>query len=444
MAKFHFISKDADILPVAYYMARANHDVVVNVVHPEYREFSLYENILPIEYGLPRNFDKDRIIIYDETGFGDQATALIKKGYQVIGAAQIADKMENDREFAIKLANACKINIPKTFSFKHVSDYKSGDIPAEGSWFVKFDDKDVSTTSHVKSTALISEKIEELIDEGLIKPDTSMVVQQAIEGVEISTEMWFSHGKPLFPLNSTFEDKRLLAGNIGPNTGCMGSVVFNYQQQYPRLYKGLFKILSGVMGTFDYTGPIDINVIVSYADHYAYFLEFTPRFGYSALYAWLRTLSVDWGYFFEKLVSGELRQLPVEPIYSTAITTYIQPFPSPCEVIEFTDEKNGSLKKRKVNLARDKAVQFPVELVDKKNVFMTNVYVNENKLLTCGFDGVVAHVIGTGKDENESIKNAYENVKKIVSPPNLCYRNDIGARVKEAKAFLNQFNYEIL
>ncbi len=441
MGKFHFISKDADILPVAYYLAVANHDVRINVYHKEYKEYSLYDGILNIEYGMPFEFDKERIIIFDETGFGDVATRLIKQGYQVIGAAQIADKMENDREFALKLAASCKINIPKTFSFDHVKDYKPDTIPP-GQWVLKFDDVDVSTTSTVKSTNLIEDKIKELLEENLIKPQTSMIIQQFIEGVEISTEMWFSHGKPLYPLNSTFEDKKLLAGNKGPNTGCMGSVVFNYSQPYPRLYKGLFKILAGVMGTFDYTGPVDINVIISYADHYAYFLEFTPRFGYSALYAFLKTLNVDWGYFFEKLVSGELRQLPVSPGYATAITTYIPPFPSPCDVMEWV-ESGPILKKRQVNLARDHAVQFPIEMLNKKQVFMTNTYVKENKLYTCGFDGVVAYVTGTGADEGSAISAAYENIKKIVMPQNLCYRNDIGSRVRDAKEFLNKFNYEI-
>src|SRR5581483_10364453 len=52
----------------------------------------------------------------------------------------------------------------------------------------------------------------------------SLIVQRRVKGIEVSTEGWWN-GKAWINFNHTFEEKRFMAGDLGPNTGCMGNVV---------------------------------------------------------------------------------------------------------------------------------------------------------------------------------------------------------------------------
>src|SRR5207249_2076381 len=89
----------------------------------------------------------------------------------------------------------------------------------------------------------------------------AFVLQRFIEGIEVSVERWYSHGHPVPSLdNATFEEKKFLAGNLGPAVGCMGNVVLT---PTPLLVQRTIAHLDRWALAHHVTGPIDLNTIVN-------------------------------------------------------------------------------------------------------------------------------------------------------------------------------------
>ncbi len=79
-----------------------------------------------------------------------------------------------------------------------------------------------------------------------------------------------------------------MEGDKGPNTGCMGNVVFTTEGN--RLTEQALMPLSPLLKKVGYVGPIDVNCILTATD--AYFLEFTTRFGYDAIQTFSELLKI--------------------------------------------------------------------------------------------------------------------------------------------------------
>ncbi|MGC9026350.1 MAG: hypothetical protein ACP5JP_02275 [bacterium] len=435
--RFHFISENGESLPIAYRLLQTGYEVAVNIWNTQNKRFGLYKNMIDVQYGIPSEaeLDKDTIYIFDMTGQGDFAKKLILKGYKVIGGHDFCDRIEKNRLYGMQLAEKLGLRVPQYFTFNGMAEYREKQkIIPSGKWVLKFDDTDVVTTIIAEQNE-ITEVLEEMLGNKQIQENTSFIIQRYVKGVEISTEAWFSHSKILFPLNSTFEDKRLLAGNVGPNTGCAGSVIFAYQEDEPRLYRALFKTLQFFMRIMDYTGPIDINSIISEEDHHAYFLEFTPRFGYNAVYGFLDMLDIDRGYFFRMLAEGGLDRIPIKYRWNCCIHTYLLPAPLHTEIYD-------PATKKIINPARDVVIKLKEPKLESA-LWMPDIYYDGKNIVTAGSWGAVADVSGCGNTKDEAITKAYEYTK-LIKIPQLCYRNDVGARIStQVVDFLNKFHYNI-
>ena len=115
------------------------------------------------------------------------------------------------------------------------------------------------------------------------------VLQKVVEGVEISTEGWFD-GERFVHFNHTIEDKRLMNSNLGPAIGSQSNTVWIKQDPHGLLVSELGRLVP-LLKKAAYIGPIDANCVISETDRRPYFLEWTCRQGYDALYSLLSLLS---------------------------------------------------------------------------------------------------------------------------------------------------------
>jgi len=99
-----------------------------------------------------------------------------------------------------------------------------------------------------------------------------------VEGVEASAEVYIN-STGYYALNFTIETKKFLNNELGPNTGCSGSLCWMARRDNPLFEKGLKKCVEPLQ-ELGYVGPIDLNTISNSEGTFA--LEFTPRFGYDA------------------------------------------------------------------------------------------------------------------------------------------------------------------
>lgn len=283
----------------------------------------LVPHVDSLEDGLK---SKPDFILFDLNGAGDLADKLRKDGHKVIGSSKLADKLEMDRSYGVKVAKQYGMKVPVTVEFTNIDEAISYIKKNKKPLAIKVDNNKSESSSYV------AQDQEDMLDyisyqkeEGLMNGDT-FILQEVVKGEEVSTECWFSGGQPCFPANSTWETKKLLAGELGVRTGCETSVVCGYEGDHSKLAdKTILRILP-LLKYSQYTGPCDVNAIVSEEDHEPYFLEFTPRLGYSAIYAYAKLLGVPLSQYFSDVLRGTFK-IPFRSKWATALKVHIPPYP---------------------------------------------------------------------------------------------------------------------
>jgi len=387
--KFRLISKHADAIGLGYKLSREGHDVSFWVKDADAK--SSYKGMLRQVSDYKDGLTDDTIILFDMVGLGALAEQL-GKHYTVFGAGNINDSLELNREFGMKVAAICGLKVPALSNKSPLLTYVgSGDMADMLDYY-----------------------------ESVWKGKVDFILQQRISGVEISIEMFFYKGKPLqSTLNSTIEMKKFLDGDRGPNTGCMGSVVRFWKKTEPKLYRLTLRKVLPFLKRFEYTGALDCNCIVNEADKMPYFLEWTARFGYNAIYALCEGLGIDLGTFLHGVSHGAL---DFRPSYDWlgALRISIPPYPNDID-------------------AKSTAGQ-PVDYPEDEHFWPLDVKY-ENRPVTAGVDGVVCEVTGKAKTLAELEGQLYARAESV-KVPNKQYRNDIIQRARERLEKLRDWKYD--
>lgn len=274
------------------------------------------------------------VAISDGIGDGERGNILRRAGIPVIGGSPFCDRLEHDREHAIRVAQECGISVPEFYSFGSVSaamawlEHRTDDEE----WFFK-SDRDLGTsltTGGSKDLLLLKlfhvrEKFGDRIKH---------ILQKKINGVAISTAGWWNGRTFLEPFEGTIEHKEAYNGDLGPKTGCILNIVWYYER--PKIVEELHfhDTLTTYFRQQDAPpGIYDINAVVSIDDGKAYFLEFTPRFGYDSEPTATRLLENDYGEFLAALGSGILGESPfVTDEAAMALRLYLPPYPSEVDI----------------------------------------------------------------------------------------------------------------
>jgi len=216
--KFRLISKSADGLGLAFRIKEEGNDVSFYLKDEKAKH--LYEGILPRVDNPVEGIDKDTIVIVDMVGWGKEVDALRKTGFKVYGASTIADTMELERDFGLDLADNLGIEVPYSEDFDNFEDAIK--------LVKKRDTAFVFKPEHNKEgvKTFVSQSPEQMIKmlehfKNIWKGKVDFVMQEVMEGSEVSSEVWCIDGL-IVPnsYNNTWETKRFLNDDYGPNTGC--------------------------------------------------------------------------------------------------------------------------------------------------------------------------------------------------------------------------------
>jgi len=222
------------------------------------------------------SYDPD-VVVFDMVGFGPLADRFRREGIPVIGGSQVADWLELDRGFGTGVMRSVGIRIPDTQEFQTWEEAKEFARSYDGRLVLKPSGNAECAKTYVSRGKEDLLPMMELYSKSTEPP---VELQEFVEGVEVSCEGWFD-GEDWLPLwNSTWEEKRLFPGGVGPNTGCMGSVVKVFWEP-PRLFLEGVGRMEELLRAARYTGPLDLNSIVTESGVYG--LEWTSRFGYVAV-----------------------------------------------------------------------------------------------------------------------------------------------------------------
>lgn len=346
----------------------------------------MVQSVDSFQRGISQLDKKTDVILFDMVGQGRMADMLRVAGYNVLFGSVFADRMELDRKHGISVAESAGIQIPTYKEFRDADSATNFIQRNPGKWVIKPNmNKPPSFTAVLDGVKQGESHIRWLHNNGLHKDGEAFILQKFIDGIEVSTEMWFQNGEPIYPCNSTIETKKFLAGDLGPSTGCQTSVVFHYPEKEPRIFGQTFKKILLLFKMSKYTGPFDINCIVDRNTQKANFLEFTPRMGYNAIYGLCALLRIPISEFLMELAFGNIGEMPVDKeAFSYTMRVSVPPYPLGIE-----DEQDFL---RDAKLSADRLI----EMDDFIGVYPSDMKKVGGSYYTAGADGYIMDIAARG------------------------------------------------
>ena len=399
---------------MAHLQSKAGHDVSVSIEEPRCKN-ALAGLVNSVDsFDSPESYD---LCVFDVTGSGklaDQTRVLTP----TIGDSELADRLEEDRVYALQFMQQCGIQVPPWEQFTDIADairyIKQRKKPQVFKPVGEQDDK--STTYVAKSAEDMLRYLEVLWRS---TPQKEFVLQEVVQGTEVSTEVYINPNGH-YALNHTLELKRLMNGDLGPNTGCSGSLVWMMTKDDTLFGQGLAKAVEPLQ-QMGYVGPIDLNTIVNSDGVWG--LEFCARFGYDGTALLTRLLPIEFGEFLYAVATNK-RMPDLTPKHSFCASTRLSVPPYPSEALPAKFYKSG----------------IPLhgleeKMLDKFYVYDVQVGIDE-RLQSAGICGWIGSPLAVG----ETIGQAFDGVKdmlKEVRVPNGQYRTDVLANTAKRYAELS-------
>lgn len=266
------------------------------------------------------------------------------------------------------------------------------------------------TVAQTKKEALKALK-QILVDKIFGAAGNEVVIEEFLAGTEISIHA-ISDGKnyKIFPTSQ--DHKRILDGDMGPNTGGMGVVAplaFVSSALVTRIEKEIVApIIQGMAKEGrPFVGCLYPGVMLTSAGPKVF--EINARLGDPEAQTYMRLLDTDLLDIFEACLDGTLKDLKIKwkNIFACNIALASGGYPG--------------------NYEKGKEI-FGIDKVEKENdiiIFHAGTKIENSKLVTNG--GRVLGVSATGNSLQEALDKAYKAIEKI-SFEGMQYRKDIGQK----------------
>lgn len=255
-----------------------------------------------------------------------------------------------------------------------------------------------------------------------------LMLQELIEGVEMAISGFFGPSGWNKTKEESFEHKKFLTGDLGENTGEMGTVIRHIKQS--KLFDQVLEPITEYLHIVNYVGAVDVNCII--AKDRPYPLEFTMRPGWPDFCIRQAVFKGDPIEWMADLVNGRDTLKCSERIALGVVMTHGD-FPKCKDApgtwagfpIEGVEDGEG--------IHFQQVMQEEVPRAVGKKVKM------EEMFCTAGVYPLV--VTGVGANVTKAKDAAMERVGKIKWPSNLMHRIDIGDRLKQDLADLHFHGY---
>lgn len=402
---------------------------------------------------------KSDLVVCDDSGLADQMRELKTLGVPVFGTCfnnpsatgkwelggklfrghEAAGVLERERAVVHHVLNELKVGRRvEALSFKDVGEavahLKDHPVPhvikpeADGSGGAK------TYVSELEDGRDGIGWLETLPDRADAKSIKSIEVEEKILGIEAACSLW-SNGKTwIGPLNVNFEHKRIWPGDVGPNCGEQGTVMFYDRRPYQRvsLFKETLEKLGPLLFALDYRGQMDVNGIIN-ADGF-HPTELTPRLGYPSSYIEDELQETPWAELFLAIAAGAAIDNRVRPGYAMGVVVYGEDYPNypvafeKCNGLPFFPETTKGL---------DEALEFfhPVDLrVEKGRAVLNGCYAG------C--------VTARGESVDACREKIYGETLDRKNPkiffPGMAYRNDVGKKTAAQIEKLKGWGYSFV
>lgn len=257
-----------------------------------------------------------------------------------------------------------------------------------------------------------------------LKQKVPFLFQEFVPGIEMAVGGWVGRNGFLLHFLENFEFKKLLPGEIGVNTGEMGTVLKYVTAEESALAREMLLPLEAALIRIGYTGYIDVAVIIDQKGN-PWPLEFTTRPGWP-LFQIQQILHPDVAEWMRDALCGLDTFKPSDKI-AVGVVVAIPDFPY------------NKLKQEELS-------DYPVFGVTDQNRYFLHpselklgYFRNEPLMVSAG--NYLLTVSGLGDSVSEAQEAAYKRVKSLVIPNSPIYRNDIGLRLQQQLTELQELGY---
>lgn len=330
-----------------------------------------------------------------------------KKGLKIFGPCAAGAQLEGSKIFSKNFMKKYNINTAAYDTFTHADEaiqylkvckfpvVLKADGLAAGKGVIIAQDYNEAKTA-----------IEEFMVSDVLKgAGKSIVIEEFLQGVEASI-LTITDGKTIIPFVSSKDHKAIYDGNLGPNTGGMGTLAPNPYCTEKVLQDFKDKIMyptqQGLQEeNIQYKGIIFFGLMITKED--VYLLEYNVRMGDPETQVVLPLMESDFMELIIATIDGNLSNKTVsfKDEFACCVIAASKGYPGTYEVGKKIDISNSISEK----------------------VFIAGGKLSNDNLLTCG--GRVLGVTALGRSIEEARKNAYDGIDNI-DFEGIYFRRDIG------------------
>jgi phosphoribosylamine---glycine ligase len=320
--------------------------------------------------------------------------------------------LENDRAYAQQVLADAGLSIARVWEFADRAAALGFLDERPGRYVLKFNGPDAAVDNYVGRLA-DGRDVRAFVGKlaRAQAPQTSFVLMEYVEGVEMGVGAYFDGDKFLQPACLDWEHKRFFPGDLGELTGEMGTVV-TYRRSR-RFFERTLGRIEDLLRANGHCGYVNLNTIVN--EQGVWPLEFTCRFGYPGFAILTPLQKTPWGELLAAMVGKSRATFETESGFCVGIVLTTPPFPYP---------------RSQVNEPVGLPVIFDGDLTaeDRGNLHYCELGLEAGELVTSGIYGWAMVVTGVA----DSVASAQERANGLadrVLIPNVRYRRDIGDRL---------------
>lgn len=423
--KFLFVSADNLIGNIAWHTHLEGHAVKYCNDHPG--EADALDGFLPkVKHWRPHVKWAD-VVIFDEVfGYGKIAEKLRAQGKLVLGGTTYTDRLEEDRSFGQQELKKVGVPILPYHEFKNCRAAANFLKKNPGQYVIKVcgemqNDKNLVYVGQLKDGSDVRQMLEHY-QERYGSKISGLILQKKVNGVEIALGAFFNGRNFVYPINLNFEHKKLFPGDLGPNTGEIGTHMFWSQPN--AVFDRTLKKMEPKLRAVNFRGCIDLACIVDGRGIYP--LEFTARFCFPTINIQYEGLKMPLGEFLYKLASGQNFKIKTKKGFQVGLRVLVPPNP---------------YRNKEIFNAYSKGVRVMFKRPDRLDgVQLEDVKKIKGKWIITGTCGNVVVITGSGKTMQQAQRQMYRRVSNIIIP-NMYYRNDVGDRWYHEGAKLKKWGY---
>ena len=389
-----------------------------------------FKGIEKVDNWVPHAKWADLIISTSNDDYIEKLHWFSQRGFPVFAPTPASAKLEISRADGMKLMKKAGIEIAEYKTFPSMAHAKKHVLQTNERYVFKTlgDNEDKSLTYVAKSPADLVAWIDRTPP-----PKGEVMLQQFVKGIEMGVSRFMGSKGWVGQWNESFEHKKLMSGNYGPNTGEMGTIA--YFTETSKLGTETLGKLEKELLSLGHRGDVALGFMIT-EEGKPLPTEFTCRLGWPIANMMLGATKGDPVAWMKDALDGK---------DSTTFTEDI----GCCLVLAHADFPHGQATKNETH-------GVPIYGVTKGNkkhlhpqavqvMFLPDAPPGEpvkNREIWATAGDYVCVITGYGKSVSQAAKRAYGTAEDItVSNPIL--RDDIGEELKEQLPKLHAQGYAL-